>query len=120
MSKRFGDMAREARIRSGVSLRKVAEALEWTPSYVSDIERLKRKAPSSEKVQQWAELVGANPDEFMMAAIRDRKVIEFPIGEETDKGRYLAMLARSWEDLSEEQDEVLVEAMQKIFGGSKS
>lgn len=104
MEEHFGDVARKARIKARVSIRQLADALGWSPVYVSDIERGSRNPPR-DKVRQWAELIGADPDAFERLSLAARDTIELPVGSNRD----LALaLTRKWGRLTQEQEERLL------------
>lgn len=119
MSEPFGDLARRLRTESEVSLRTVSKQLGWTPTYVSDIERGRRSAPTVAIARKWAEVIGADPELLADAAFRDRRVVEFPVDPETDKGQALALLARSWSDLTPDQEEALMRQVAIIVSGDE-
>ena len=48
----FGEFIRQMRINKGDSLRKVAQIMEYSPTYWSDIENGRRNPPNIEKLQQ--------------------------------------------------------------------
>lgn|SRR5690606_32946278 len=67
----FGTILRERRIAKGYSLRKFAEAIEVSPTYLSLVETGKSEyPPSAEKVRIMAELLGADPDQWAVLAGR--------------------------------------------------
>ena len=48
----FGEFIRQMRNNKGDSLRKVAQIMEYSPTYWSDIENGRRNPPNIEKLQQ--------------------------------------------------------------------
>jgi len=67
----FGDVLRERRVAKGFSLRKFAELVGISPTYLSQIEQNKSEAqPTAERVQRMAELLEENSDEFNAMAGR--------------------------------------------------
>jgi HTH-type transcriptional regulator, competence development regulator len=67
----FGEILRERRVAKGYSLRKFAELLGVSPTYLSQVEQDKVEAPpTTERVQRMAELLEVNPDEFIALAGR--------------------------------------------------
>lgn len=67
----FGQVLREARIAKGYSLRKFAEQVGISPTYLSLVEQGKVESPpTAERVKQMAELLGENPDEWIALAGR--------------------------------------------------
>ena len=67
----FGDVLRERRLAKGYSLRKFAELVDISPTYLSLVEKNKvEKPPTAERVKRMAELLGENPDEMIALAGR--------------------------------------------------
>lgn len=67
----FGDLLRATRIAKGYSLRKFAEVVDLSPTYVSQLEQGKlERPPTAERVRTMAELLGQNPDEWIALAGR--------------------------------------------------
>lgn len=70
-SKPFGDLIREKRLAKGYSLRKFAELVGISPTYLSHVEQGKVDTPPTvERLRKMAELLGENPDELIAAAGR--------------------------------------------------
>ena len=73
----FGSLLREKRVAKGYSLRKFAELLQVSPTYLSHVEQGKvERPPTAERVRRIAELLGENPDE--MAALAGRVLDDLP------------------------------------------
>jgi len=69
--KPFGQLLREKRVEKGYSLRKFAEKVGVSPTYLSQVEQGKvEKPPTSERVKKMAELLGENTDEWIGLAGR--------------------------------------------------
>ena len=70
-TKPFGQLLREKRVEKGFSLRKFAELVGISPTYLSQVEQGKiEKPPTAERVKKMAELLGENPDEWIGLAGR--------------------------------------------------
>lgn len=117
MGRLFAEAARSARIEAEVSLRKVAEALGWTPAYVSDMERGNRPAPSLDVVRRWARIVGADPTEFERLAVLDRESVELPIQQGGEKSELAIALLRHWGEITDDQAQALAEDLRKLLEG---
>lgn len=105
VGKRFAEVAQKQRLEARISLREVARMLGLTPAYISDIERGNRNAPSPEIARRWAEVIGADPEQFERLARLDRRAIELPVDQdhpEAARNELALALARGWEELSEE------------------
>ncbi len=68
--KSFGQALREKRIEKGYSLRKFAELIGVSPTYLSQVEQGNIAPPTAERVQRMAELFGENADEWIALAGR--------------------------------------------------
>jgi transcriptional regulator with XRE-family HTH domain len=115
MGVKFGDAVRTARIERKIPLKRVADALDFSIPYVSDIELGHRNPPISEKTRQWAELIGIAPDDLEYLAMTDRKRIELPLeGHSQMKSDLAFSLARSWNDMTEDEEVMLLDALKTI------
>ena len=69
--KQFGEVLRKARLAKGYSLRKFAEKVGISPTYLSLVEQGKVESPpTADRVKQMAELLGENSDEWIALAGR--------------------------------------------------
>jgi DNA-binding XRE family transcriptional regulator len=66
----FGPTLRDARIAKGYSLRKFADLVGVSPTYLSQVEQGNVNPPTAERVQKMAEILGANADELIALAGR--------------------------------------------------
>ncbi len=66
----FGQMLREKRLAKGFSLRKFAQLVGVSPTYLSQVEQGNVQPPTAERVKRMAELLGENPDEWIALAGR--------------------------------------------------
>jgi transcriptional regulator with XRE-family HTH domain len=66
----FGQVLRETRLAKGFTLRKFAEDVGLSPTYVSQVEQDNVDPPTAERVKTMAELLGANSDEWILLAGR--------------------------------------------------
>jgi len=69
-SKPFGQVLREKRMAKGLSLRKFAEQVQVSPTYLSQVEQGNADPPTAERVQRMAELLGENADALIALAGR--------------------------------------------------
>ena len=67
---RFGHILRQKRVASGYSLRKFAELVSVSPTYLSQVEQGNVDAPTAERVKRMAKLLGENTDEWIALAGR--------------------------------------------------
>jgi transcriptional regulator with XRE-family HTH domain len=66
----FGQLLREKRIEKGFSLRKFAELVGISPTYLSQVEQDNADPPTAERVKRMADLLGENTDEWIGLAGR--------------------------------------------------
>jgi HTH-type transcriptional regulator, competence development regulator len=68
---RFGSFIRERRVAKGYSLRRFAELVEVSPTYLSLVEQDKVVSPpTTERVRRMADVLGESPDELISLAGR--------------------------------------------------
>jgi len=68
--KPFGDVLREKRMAKGISLRKFADQVGVSPTYLSQVEQGNIDPPTAERVKKMAEILGENADELIALAGR--------------------------------------------------
>lgn len=62
----FGQILREKRVAMGLSLRKFAELIEVSPTYLSQVEQNKVESPpTADRLKRMAKVLGENVDEFL-------------------------------------------------------
>jgi transcriptional regulator with XRE-family HTH domain len=66
----FGQQLRLKRVAKGYSLRKFAELVGVSPTYLSQVEQGNADPPTAERVHRMAGLLGENPDEWIALAGR--------------------------------------------------
>lgn len=113
---RFGNLARDTRIRNGHSLKKVADGLGKSIVYISDIERGRRNAPPPTTARTWAGLIGGDPPVFEVVALMERQSVELSGDREReDAPRNMAALAlaRSWDRISTDKLNAIVQLLEK-------
>jgi len=113
MSQTFGDYARSIRTNRRIPLKTVADALEFSSVYIADIERGRRNPPTADKIRLWANVIGADASEMFARAAIHRDTVELPLGDaESSRNRLALALARSWEDLTEEEENELTQFLE--------
>ena len=68
--KTFGQFLREKRVEKGFSLRKFAELVGISPTYLSQVEQDNVDPPTADRVKRMAELLGESVDEWTALAGR--------------------------------------------------
>jgi len=66
----FGDIIREKRLAKGLSLRRFAQLVGVSPTYMSQVEQGNFTPPTAERVRKMAEILGENADELIALAGR--------------------------------------------------
>jgi len=66
----FGEFLRARRVARSYSLRKFAEMVGVSPTYLSQVEQDNMDPPTAERVRRMAELLLENPDEWIARAGR--------------------------------------------------
>jgi transcriptional regulator with XRE-family HTH domain len=74
--KRFGPLVREKRTAKGISLRKFAEMVGVSATYLSQVEKGNCDPPTAERVRRMAEILDENPDE--LTALAGRVPVDLP------------------------------------------
>lgn len=69
-NKPFGQILLERRVEKGYSLRKFAETVDVSPTYLSQVEKGNVDPPTAERVREMAEVLDANIDEWTALAGR--------------------------------------------------
>lgn len=73
----LGKLIRAARVAKGYSLRKFADMVGVSPTYLSQVEQDKcERPPTAERIRKMAELLGADPDEWIALAGRVPEDVE--------------------------------------------
>lgn len=105
-NKPFGTLLRETRVARGYSLRKFAEMVDVSPTYLSQVEQGKvERPPTAERVRVMAELLGQNPAHWITLAGREPEYLAEMIRNEPA----LPELLRAAQGLTAEQLKKLTE-----------
>jgi len=68
--KTFGEILREKRMEKGYSLRKFAQMVKVSPTYLSQVEQNNVAPPTADRVKRMAEILGENVDDWTSLAGR--------------------------------------------------
>ncbi len=110
----FGTLLRSLREKKKRKIKEIADLFNWSVVYVSDIERSRRNPPSFENIIKIARFLEEPPNKLLITAMKDGKGIELLVKNRSDKVSQAAfMLARSWEGLSDEDAEKILEVLMK-------
>jgi transcriptional regulator with XRE-family HTH domain len=114
MSKKFGELFRHERKRSGKTMGDLARQLSISVTFLSDVERGTRPPLAPERIRRAAELMGTTPtalQELLRAAQSEHGSISLPLPA-SDVGREAgAALQRQWASLG---DDAFAEIMNVI------
>jgi len=113
----FGQVLREWRLAKGFTLRKFAEEVGLSPTYVSQVEQDNVDPPTGERVKTMAELLGANSDEWILLAGR---VPEDLPGIIQKQPTTMPELLREASGLTPQQLQEMLERMRKLNAKGKS
>ena len=70
MKMSFGNFIRTKRLEAGYTLRKFAEKIELSPTFVSRMERDEIDAPGEDKISAMAQALSIDPEELILMAGR--------------------------------------------------
>jgi HTH-type transcriptional regulator, competence development regulator len=114
--KHFGQVLREKRTAKGHSLRKFAELVGISPTYLSQVEQGTISPPTADRVQRMAEILGENADDLVALAGRVPKDLPKIIREQPQE---MATFLREASGLSAEQIQQLISHARKLKGGDE-
>lgn len=106
----FGEFVAEKRKAKDISLRKMAELLDLSPAYWSDIEKGRRNPPNINKLEEISKLLGLSQEETDMMidmASEDRDEIPMDLPEyikDSDLARTALRKARKKEEIEGNTD----------------
>jgi transcriptional regulator with XRE-family HTH domain len=109
----FGRLLRDKRVEKGFSLRKFAEAVGVSPTYLSQVEQGNCDPPTASRVRRMAEILGENADELI--ALAGRVPEDLPGILQKQPAR-LAAFMREVSDLTPEQLTALSEQARQLKG----
>lgn len=112
----FGECVRQRREEKKISLRKFAEMVGVSPTYISQIERGEFNPPSHEKIIEMAEILGENVDE--MLALANKVPSDLPAIIQKHP-KEVATFLRTASNLSPEQWKKLTKDIEKQTGKGK-
>ena len=107
----FGQALREKRLAKKFSLRKFAELVGVSPTYLSQVEQENVDPPTAERVQRMAELLGENADEWIALAGRVPEDVPGLIHQQPTK---MPRLLREASGLSPKQLQELMDQLRRI------
>ncbi len=114
--KPFGKYLREKRVAKGYSLRRFAELLGVSPTYLSHVEQGKIDSPLTARLaHRAAELLGESPDELVTMAGRVPEDLPKII---QDQPENMPALLRAAKGLTSDKLKKLVEEAKKLKEGS--
>lgn len=111
---RFGEVLREKRTAKGISLRKFAELVGVSPTYLSQVEQNNVAPPTADRVKRMAQILGENVDEWTALAGRLTEDLPKIIQKQPT---HMPELLREASGLTAEQLRKLTEEARKLKGG---
>lgn len=117
----FGEFVVAKRIAQGISLRKLAELMDVSASFWSDVEKGRKNPPKLEKLEQLATILHLTDEDkklMLDLAGKQRNAVAPDIPEYIKQNDYVAAALRTVRDLgaSEEDWEKFVEELKKRKG----
>lgn len=110
--KKFGQVLRERRTAKGFTLRKFAELVDVSPTYLSQVEQDKVESPPTvERLMRMADVLGESRDEFVSLAGRVPKDLPRIIQSRPDT---IPELLRTTKGLNPEQMRELLERAKEM------
>ncbi|MEY2726253.1 MAG: hypothetical protein RLZZ458_2120 [Planctomycetota bacterium] len=113
----FGQWLRDKRVAKGFTLRKFAEQVGVSPTYLSHVEQGVADPPTADRVKTMAELLGENPDEMIALAGRVPEDLPEIIQRQPTE---MPELLREASGLTGEQLRRLTEHIRKLKEGEKN
>lgn len=112
----FGSLVRQKRLDKGYSLRKFAELVGISPTYLSLVEKGKvERPPTAERVRKMAELLAESPDQWIALAGRMPEDVKDIILKDPET---MPALLRAANNLTPEQlKKLIADAERKGKGG---
>jgi transcriptional regulator with XRE-family HTH domain len=111
--KSFGQVLRETRIARKISLRKFAELVGISPTYLSQVEQDNVMPPTADRVKRMADLLGENSDEWIALAGRVPEDVPGIIRQQPTE---MPQLLREVSGMTADQLRQLREQIRKIKG----
>jgi len=111
--KSFGQVLRETRIARKTSLRKFAELVGISPTYLSQVEQDNVMPPTADRVKRMADLLGENSDEWIALAGRVPEDVPGIIRQQPTE---MPQLLREASGMTADQLRQLREQIRKIKG----
>lgn len=116
MTKKFGELFRDERKRSGKTMGDLARQLSISLTFLSDVERGTRPPLSPERIRRAAELMGTTPtalQSLLRAAQSEHGAISLPLPA-SDVGREAgAALQRQWANLDDDVFATIMNVIEK-------
>ena len=109
--KPFGPTLRDMRLAKGYSLRKLADLVGVSPTYLSQVEQGNVDPPTAERVQKMAEILKENADELIALAGRVPGDLPKIIQKQPTQ---MPELLREAKGLTAEQMQVLIDQARKL------
>lgn len=109
--KQFGQVLRERRVEMGYSLRKFAQLVGVSPTYLSQVEQSNVAPPTADRVKRMAEILGENVDEW--TSLAGRLTEDLP-GIIQSRPESIPELLRTTKGMSQKQLRALLERAKEI------
>lgn len=116
---RFGRKLRDERERANITMTVLAQHLEISIPYLSDIERGNRAPLDPAKIRLAAKVLAIDPNELLREAAISRGVFELDANLPTKHREVGAMLMRGWADLTDEELNAIAAVLNRRHGDGR-
>lgn len=113
-NKKFGTVIRELRWASGKSISQITKGMNWSKSYLMELESGRSSPPTKDKIDKLANILGIDSFYLFAASIQDRGKITLPISNKPKQAQFAALLFCSWNDIDETQIEEIEGILNRV------
>jgi len=118
LNRPFGGLLREVRLEAGKKIFEVADFVEVSSAYLSQIETGRRNPPHPTLIKKIAGFLGVDPARLLKAAELDKEFVELGlVNISPEKAELAFILQRGWSSISDKEAIELKEILQKFFKG---
>lgn len=113
----FGRLLRETRLNANKKIFEVAERIDVSSAYLSQIETGRRNPPHESVIRKVADFLGTDAAPLLRAAELDKEFVELGLVNVSDAKAELAfILQRGWSSITDREAGELKELLRKLFG----
>ncbi len=109
----FGTKIRRLREQAKKSMKELADAMNVSVVYISDIERGQRNPPQGDKLKAIADFLHLDFEEVQTWARRDRKRVELDLKGDGPISDAALTLARRWDGITEDEAKEIMKILKR-------